>query len=1027
MNKFLLHLFLLTLSLLLQRNLLFSQKNCTKLQLQAFSALNNAYSASNLEDPIIKETVDLFQEVSICYEENTVLDTAGLMMEEIPWLLQYLGHPEAEAYFEKALKVYEKAAKYYWKRDNEKWRVAVISMAVMAGYTEDDPISILEEAVKNAEAESIAPKGLARLQANLGWELDRVGNFFEARETFEKALQYQDEAKEDPVILQIYKPLGNIYTRLGDIPKAITYLNKATSSSYLKAANLDSLRTVILHQDILGDLGIAYQTGGRFEEAIKTYDLALQEIQSIYTNKPSGIDSLLLNSRVRLLQNKVTCLLFQSKTPAALNVASTIPMQAPAMSKDTYIGALQIMGQVNFENSLYQEAERYLQTALEEAKAYFLNRREIGKIALSLGDLYQKQGRQEGALEFYNQALQAVIPSFKGGKSDAIDPSKFYPENVILDALTAKGEVYHQLALNNATEKVENLGRAKEQLLLALDMEKILTDTYSSESPKLQMAAESQSRHELLLSILFELAPNAQIQEEILQCIERSKALVYRDQLLASKALNEASSRIDTAILDGLTALNQQINQTKAELSNLQREDDTSNRDRLVQELVRLIEERESITKIIGELDEKYYNARFGNNELSLKQIKKLSGRTKSLIIEFFYGKRHIFVIAIAGRKVITHKIERSAEWEQHFDQYLSIVNNKAVRGKDRDVDQFNAFVSVASYLYQSLLEPILANVRRYSSLVMIPDGDLFRLPFDVLLRDDTGSSNVSVDKLPGAYGKLSYLFKKSPIQYNYSISNYLYPTSRQSNSQRGLEKYVGFAPNYSACDQELNTYESSRESVRKTASLLGGSAIMGDTATRESFLKLGFINDYVHYHGHAYADTISYFQSYLKFGCSVDNTRTTTELYAYELYGMSMQAALVAIGGCEGAAGTILPGEGIMSLGKAFQYAGAENVLMNLWVIDDEVTSEINSLFFEQLKEGDSYPKALQNARLRYLKQSSNHPHPYFLGPPVLLSSSIDPPNNNWFFWGIGVAGLAFFLLLWKNRRSKTNLSAMS
>lgn len=76
--------------------------------------------------------------------------------------------------------------------------------------------------------------------------------------------------------------------------------------------------------------------------------------------------------------------------------------------------------------------------------------------------------------------------------------------------------------------------------------------------------------------------------------------------------------------------------------------------------------------------------------------------------------------------------------------------------------------------------------------------------------------------------------------------------------------------------------------------------------------------------------------------------------------------ADLVTLSACESGRGVIEPGEGVFGLPRALRTAGARNILMSLWRVPDRETSELMSLFYKRLLQGDTKAAALRSAQLR-------------------------------------------------------------
>lgn len=103
------------------------------------------------------------------------------------------------------------------------------------------------------------------------------------------------------------------------------------------------------------------------------------------------------------------------------------------------------------------------------------------------------------------------------------------------------------------------------------------------------------------------------------------------------------------------------------------------------------------------------------------------------------------------------------------------------------------------------------------------------------------------------------------------------------------------------------------------------------------------------------------------------------------EIYNLDLRAKLVTLSACRSAAGTELPGEGLMSLTRGFLYSGASSLLASLWDVDDRATAELMKRFYRaHLVEGKPLAAALRSAQLS-LSREPGWEHPYYWAAFVL------------------------------------------
>jgi len=103
------------------------------------------------------------------------------------------------------------------------------------------------------------------------------------------------------------------------------------------------------------------------------------------------------------------------------------------------------------------------------------------------------------------------------------------------------------------------------------------------------------------------------------------------------------------------------------------------------------------------------------------------------------------------------------------------------------------------------------------------------------------------------------------------------------------------------------------------------------------------------------------------------------------DIYGMSLAADLVVLSACRTGLGKEVRGEGLIGLTQGFMYAGTSRVVASLWKVNDEATAELMKIFYRKmLKEQMSPAAALREAQLT-LAQDERWHNPYFWAGFVL------------------------------------------
>ena len=174
-----------------------------------------------------------------------------------------------------------------------------------------------------------------------------------------------------------------------------------------------------------------------------------------------------------------------------------------------------------------------------------------------------------------------------------------------------------------------------------------------------------------------------------------------------------------------------------------------------------------------------------------------------------------------------------------------------------------------------------------------------------------------------------------------------------------------------------------------------------------------------LHLATHAIIDGENPLNSYLIFTSTGDSTEDNN-LYAWELYNMRLNAQMAVLSACNTGFGKLQRGEGVMSLGRAFAYAGVPSIVMSLWPAEDESTADLMGYFYEALAEGQSKDEALRNAKLRFLKEMPPSKHHPFYWAGFVVQGDAGPLKSNeiplW-IWGLCVVLIGCFYAILREK----------
>jgi tetratricopeptide (TPR) repeat protein/CHAT domain-containing protein len=105
------------------------------------------------------------------------------------------------------------------------------------------------------------------------------------------------------------------------------------------------------------------------------------------------------------------------------------------------------------------------------------------------------------------------------------------------------------------------------------------------------------------------------------------------------------------------------------------------------------------------------------------------------------------------------------------------------------------------------------------------------------------------------------------------------------------------------------------------------------------------------------------------------DGVLTALEASQLNLFGTQ----LVVLSACETGLGDIANGDGVYGLRRAFAIAGAETQLMSLWQVDDFGTQSLMVRYYEKLTAGMGRSEALREVQLEMINSQGRYAHPFY------------------------------------------------
>ena len=384
-------------------------------------------------------------------------------------------------------------------------------------------------------------------------------------------------------------------------------------------------------------------------------------------------------------------------------------------------------------------------------------------------------------------------------------------------------------------------------------------------------------------------------------------------------------------------------------------------------------------------------------------------------MLEFFTADSITYAFTISKNKIAIKELTTPKLTEQ-IEEFRTTITDKNTK----------TYKTKAYELYQGLIDPIKEQLVG-EELIIVPDGPLWHLNFDLLLSQNDSSKNPK---------ELSYLLRDYVITYANSATLFFSENKNPVDISKKQEECLAFSFSDStnvvdATTMSLATLRDTgddlpgtRKEIKAIADIIDGQYFYGSEAIEANFKKNVSQYNILHLALHGEVDNEHPENSKLYFTKSNDTIEDNL-LYSHELFALDIPAELTVLSACNTGTGKIAKGEGIMSLGTAFQYAGTKSLLLSSWEVSDQTTPVLMKYFYTNLKEGMNKAKALQQAKLHYLNTADlNRTHPFYWGGFYLVGDNTPIPftNNNYIYWLIGVGILAVILIslfLYRRRNS--------
>ena len=379
------------------------------------------------------------------------------------------------------------------------------------------------------------------------------------------------------------------------------------------------------------------------------------------------------------------------------------------------------------------------------------------------------------------------------------------------------------------------------------------------------------------------------------------------------------------------------------------------------------------------------------------ERIRKKLDPNQSLL-SYFLTTDTIICLQINPTGDLTYHFLGSRHLLDSLLSELTVLWQKDVTNLDENqyVIHLDATTHVLSSLYQLLIEPLGELPPR---LVIIPDENLHSLNFDMLLetQPDPGTS----------LARYPFMVRKHAITYGHSIKTWMH----MEETQPGSHSLVGYIPGFGG--SSYSSLEVSRASLEGLSKFYRYTPRTGTAANRTNLFHDSKQAN-IHFETHAVLnDSISNF-SFLLLN---DPQGSLDTFFLQEIYQLDLPGSYVAIPNCETHLGEMARGEGVISLARAFTYAGASSIITSLWIVKEQPSARIMTDFYSNMSEGTPKDLALQEAKLAYIDNARNElqAHPYVWASLIHIGNNKPLKGHRmvwpWLAGGVLVIGIGYLI----------------
>lgn len=861
---------------------------------------------------------------------------------------------------------------------------------------------------EKTKADSIS---IARSYNMVGLALDNLGHYKEALENYERSIPIKRKVAGEQSLdmFTTYMNMAGLYSQMKRLQDLETYLVKSLNIALKLEKNEELLAKVY------NGWGVLCVQRKDYGKAIDYHQLALAMRIKLHGEQSLPVAERYDNLAGAYMEqgDLLKALELYEKSWGIKQRQAEIDSFAVAKS---YFNVGNVYGLMGKPKDLHK-AMKYYRLSEPMLLAYHggENHSDVGELRSSMASVFAQLEQPDSALAYYRKCLKTYT-AISGPNSPDVQRTynsialvyqkvvkdiptavryldtvlakvgwsegrKVHPDDRfnLFEALLFKGEMLASVARAPAER-----AQARKLLAEALGLAEQYRDEL--ERPDSKSYFMTLVRQVLESSIRLEMAEagnNGQHLRRIYELASKNKAFLLFDAIRGVEAL----ANVPDSLVKRENDLRRDISHYEKLRYEAERSTDPLDRQTAQnydKQLFALQHEHDTLLRRFKERYPQFSKARYELDTADVPFVQDSLLAEGQSLLEYFVGDSaiYIFVIRKDTFAVVAVKndfgLKTAVEGMLH-GIYDHFKDKSKTGSRDDLVRTAKLYVDNAHLLYQKLVAPVehLLNTTR---IIIAPDEQLGYVPFDALL--------TARPRAVTLFALHPYWGKKHVISYTYS-ANLLYEMQHRQHKEPPAEVALVAAPFCDGAKQKVEkkslplsggfafTRDSlgilvySGEEAQAVAQLLGCVPLLGEQADTASVLRHIRQCAVAHLSTHGVANFSAGEYSYLVFSVPGDSA-AFVKLYVKDIYNLPLKAELVVLSACETGTGELRRGEGLISLARAFAYAGAKSITATLWSVDERRTHQVMVSYYKLLKEKGLYQKdeALWQARQDYLKE---------------------------------------------------------